>query len=353
MTRPDCFVRHPGNPILAPRDVKPSRPDFEVIGAFNAGVARYGEQTILLVRVAERPSQREAGWALSLHWSADKGVIVEPFRRDDARYDTDDPRLIRDRDTGRVLLTSLSHVRLARSADGVHFRVDETPWLAPATEYEAFGVEDARVTALDGQYYVNYSAVSDLGIATALAVTRDFAHVERRGLLFPPANRDVALFPEKVNGLYAAYHRPMPNTVGGLNIWLATSPDLRYWGDHTFVLGARPGGWESGRVGGGAPPLRTERGWLSIYHAADRQDRYCLGAFLTPLDDPGRVIARSRAPVLRPEAPYETGGFFPNVVFTCGALLEGDMLRLYYGASDECVALAEAPLDAVLRSLEA
>jgi predicted GH43/DUF377 family glycosyl hydrolase len=345
-------VRHQSNPILTPRDVKPSRPDFEVMGAFNAGAARHDGQTILLVRIAERPHKREAGWALSPHWSAERGINVEAFRRDDPRYDTDDPRLIRDRETGRVLLTSLSHVRLARSADGVHFTVDETPWLAPITEYEAFGVEDARVTALDGLYYVNYSAVSDLGIATALAVTGDFTDMTRLGVIFPPANRDVVLFPAMVNGLYAAYHRPMPNTVGGLNIWLATSPDLRYWGGHTFVLGAQPGGWESGRVGGGAPPIRTEHGWLSIYHAADRGDRYCLGAFLTPLDDPARVIARSRTPILQPETPYETGGFFPNVVFTCGALLEGDTLRLYYGASDECIALAEAPLDAVLRSLE-
>lgn len=351
MKRNSVFERHPSNPILTPGDVCPSRPDFCVIGAFNAGVARHDGQTILLVRVAERPAQQDPAWAFSPHWSPARGLIVEAFRRDDPRYDTSDPRLIRDQQTGHTMLTSLSHIRLARSTDGVHFSVEDTPWIAPESPYEAYGAEDARITPLDGQFYVNYSAVSGLGISTALARTADFAHAERCGVIFPPANRDVALFPRKIGGQYVAYHRPMPNTVGSLNIWMAVSPDLKHWGGHQFVLGTQAGGWEAGRVGGGAPPLDTPRGWLSIYHGADQQDRYCLGAFLTPHDDPGRVIARRTTPILEPQARYETDGFFPNVVFTCGALLDDGTLRIYYGASDESIALAEAPLDAVLDSL--
>jgi predicted GH43/DUF377 family glycosyl hydrolase len=119
-----------------------------------------------------------------------------------------------------------------------------------------------------------------------------------------------------------------------------------------LVLESESDGWESGRVGGGAPPLWTERGWLSIYHAADRQHRYCLGVFLTAHDVPARVIARSAAPILEPQAPYEIGGFFPNVVFTCGALIRDGVLRLYYGAGDNTLALAEAPLEAVVSALQ-
>jgi predicted GH43/DUF377 family glycosyl hydrolase len=109
--------------------------------------------------------------------------------------------------------------------------------------------------------------------------------------------------------------------------------------------------WEGGRIGGGAPPLRTEQGWLSIYHAADREDRYCLGAFLTALDDPGYIISRSLLPVLTPESVYEVGGFFPNVVFTCGAIVQEGIVRLYYGASDECIGLAETTLDNLLQHM--
>jgi predicted GH43/DUF377 family glycosyl hydrolase len=161
----------------------------------------------------------------------------------------------------------------------------------------------------------------------------------------------VVIFPKKFNGLYVCYHRPMPGMFGGYHIWMATSPDLKHWGQHQVVLEAKPDGWESGRVGGGAPPIYTEAGWLSIYHAADRQDRYCLGTFLTAHDDPSRVIGYSAQPIFSPEASYETDGFFGNVVFTCGALLQGDLLRIYYGAADESVALAEIRLPELLNAL--
>jgi len=133
--------------------------------------------------------------------------------------------------------------------------------------------------------------------------------------------------------------------------WAAASPDLVHWGDHRLLLTQRHAGWESGRIGGGAPPLWTEAGWLSIYHAADNDNRYCLGAFVTDLKDPMRLLARSESPILVPEASYEVEGFFGQVVFTCGAIADGDRLRVYYGAADESMALAEGSLSAVLASL--
>lgn len=345
------FARHPLNPLITPAHVRASKPDYEVIGTFNAGAIRLEGQTILLVRVAERPTAREADWIHCPHLDADGALTLLHVRKDDPAYDTRDPRFVRRLATGDVYLTSISHIRRAFSADGVHFQIEPSPWIEAATPYEAFGVEDARVTAVDGRCYINYSAVSGHGIATGLARTDDFQTIERMGIIFPPSNRDVALFPQPINGLYACYHRPMPGEFGAFSMWLATSPDLQRWGDHRLVLSGSEAGWDAGRVGGGAPPIWTEHGWLSIYHAADRQHRYCLGAFLTPHDDPARIIARSAAPIFVPEAPYEVDGFFPNVVFTCGTTLDGDTLRLYYGASDETIALAEAPLSALLASL--
>ncbi len=345
------FTRHALNPLITPAQVRPSRPDYEVIGAFNAGAALVNGATVLLVRVAERPLQTEIGWVVCPYLNAEGTITLLRVRLDDPNYDTRDPRVVRHLPTGNVFLTSMSHIRCAHSADGVHFSVDDQPFLQAETIYEAFGVEDARITAIDDVYYINYSAVSELGIATGLAVTPDFQTVTRQGIIFPPSNRDVAIFPRKINGLYACYHRPMPGDFGAYSIWYATSPDLIRWGDHKVVVQGSQSGWDSGRVGGGAPPIWTERGWLSIYHAADRTQRYCLGAFLADHDDPAREIARTETPIFIPETPYETGGFFPNVVFTCGATVVNETLRLYYGASDETVALAEAPLTALLDAL--
>lgn len=347
------FDRHSLNPLITPAQIRPSRPDYEVIGTFNAGAVQVGAETVLLVRVAERPLDTAPGWIACPYLNTDGEIELLRIRADDPAYDTRDPRFVRHPATSSVYLTSISHIRRARSADGMRFAVDDQPWLQAATPYEAFGVEDARITPLDGRFYVNYSAVSGGGIATGLAATPDFETVTRHGIIFPPSNRDVAIFPERVNGLYTCYHRPMPGEFGAYSIWLATSPDLVRWGDHRLVAQGSSTGWDSGRVGGGAPPIRTERGWLSIYHAADRQHRYCLGALLTAHDDPARVIARSATPIFAPEAPYETGGFFPNVVFTCGVTVSGDVLRLYYGASDESVALAETSLSGLVDALMA
>ena len=342
------FTRHPQNPLITPADVKPSRPDFEVIGAFNAGVTRYQNQVILLLRVAERPISHDAD-VVAYPFMDDNGEIaIRTLSRTDARYNLTDSRMIIDSQTGKVVLTSISHLRLARSQDGIHFQIDEQPWLMPQPPYENYGAEDARITQIDNVYYINYSTVSSLGIGTGLVSTRDFVHIERLGVIFPPDNRDVTIFPTKIGGDYVCYHRPMPGAIGSLNIWSARSSDLKRWGNHKIVVQGVATGWEAGRVGGGAPPILTKDGWLSIYHAADPQQRYCLGFFLTPENEPERVIYRSREPILSPEAPYELQGFFGNVVFTCGALLEGDTLRLYYGVSDDSIALAEADINDVL-----
>lgn len=346
------FVRHPENPLISPKDVTPSRAGFEVIGTFNAGVTLLNGDTLMLVRVAERPLNNVDDIISCPYLDEHGEMALFSIRRGDEDNDIRDPRVIQNKRTGEVWLTSISHLRLARSSDGVHFTVEAQPWLQGQPPYETFGVEDARITQVEGRYTVNYTAVSPHGIATGLVSTSDFRSSERHGLIFAPANRDVTILPEKIGGQYHCYHRPMPGGFGRLSIWTASSPDLLHWGDLRLVLESKPGDWEGGRVGGGAPPIKTEHGWLSIYHAADAQQRYCLGAFLTALDAPERLLAHSRRPIFEPEAPYEAHGFFGKVVFTCGAVAQGDKLRVYYGAADEHMALAEASINEIVRSLD-
>lgn len=347
--------RAPENPILTPAAVSPSRPDLEVVGVFNPAAIRHEGEVLLLLRVAEAPRHVAAGEVAAPVYDAASGRLdVRRWRRDDPGVDVSDPRVtIAD---GRTWLTSISHLRLARSTDGVHFAVEPSPALSPATAYEAFGVEDPRITLVDDTYWINYTAVSPYGIATALASTRDFRTFERHGIIFPPANRDVTIFPERIGGRYVALHRPMPAEVGRPAIWIASSADMLSWGDHRLVAAARDGGWDDAKVGGGAVPFRVRAGgrdaWLAVYHGVtESPTTYALGALLLDGRDPGRVLARSREPILRPEATYEREGFFGGVVFTCGLLAEGDLVRVYYGAADGVTAVADLSLDDILAGL--
>jgi predicted GH43/DUF377 family glycosyl hydrolase len=343
-------TRSPANPVIRPSDVPPSRPDFEVIGALNAAAVRLGEETLLLLRVVERPRNPDPSVYLAPVYDPAEGKLtLLSFPKGAPGFDFSDPRGIGT--PQGAYLTGISHLRLARSRDGVHFTVEKEPALFPANESETFGIEDPRVTPVGADFYVTYVAVSRLGIVTCLARTRDFRTFERLGIIFPPDNKDGMLFPESIAGKYYALHRPSTSGFGRPEIWLAESPNLLDWGHHRRLIGLRPNGWEDARIGGGAPPFRSPPGWLAIYHGAGVDNRYCLAALLLDLAQPWKVLARSERPILEPEADYERQGFFGNVVFTCGATVENDRVRVYYGAADTCMALAEFSLEEILGSL--
>lgn len=305
---------------------------------------------LLLLPVAERPINRRADvvpspiYDVGLH-----EIVAKAFSRDDPRNDFPDPRLIVR--ANETYLTSISHLRLARSTDGIRFQVVDAPVIQPANEYETFGIEDPRITQIGDMYYIDYVAVWPLGVATCLASTRDFESFERHGVIFHPDNKDMVLFPAAIAGRYCALHRPHSSLFRRNDIWLADSPDLVRRGNHRRLMGTRDGMWDELRIGAGAPPLRVEEGWLEIYHGADRNSRYCLGAVLLDAEQAWRIIARSQHPVFEPQAPYECSGFLENVAFTCRILLEDDTLRLYYGAADTSICCVEIPLSDVRRNL--
>lgn len=340
------------NPLITPNDVKPTRDDFEVICVFNPGVAKYGDETLLLMRVAERPkSENPHVTKVPLMVLRDKTPFIEihEWSRDNLACDFSDPRIIQTPDG--PYLTSISHLRLARSKDGRIFSVDEHPAIIPDRESEAFGIEDARITEIDGTYYIVYKSVSTRGITQSLATTRDFINFDKHGIILAPENMDAMIFPEKIDGKFVALHRPFPHMIGEANMWLAHSDDAVFWGDHRFLAGVMPGGWECGRIGGSAVPFKTEHGWLEIYHGATPDNVYSLGAMLLDLEKPEKVIARSSEPIIMPEAIYEVNGFVPNVVFSCGAVVEGDKLTVYYGGADTVIGGAELSVSKILDSM--
>jgi predicted GH43/DUF377 family glycosyl hydrolase len=243
------------------------------------------------------------------------------------------------------------HFRVATSADGYRFAVDEQPVAFPpdpeAERYEGT-IYDPRITKIGDRYLVLYAAHSDLGVRIGQVATRDFRTFERLGFGSAVDNRNGVLFPETIQGRYARLERPQTIKDQG-DLWISFSPDLVHWGDFHCIARSRHQSWDQWKLGAGAAPIKTEKGWLLIYHGACKTAAgaiYRLGVMLLGLEDPRRVLARSAGYILAPSEPYERVGDVPNVVFTCGAILEDDgEVKIYYGAADTCQCVATARIE--------
>ncbi len=342
--------RFPENPLISPEDVVPSLEGWEVLGAYNCGAFAYQERVGLLVRVTERPIQTDpelVSAPLLDFSSGEPEMTVKTWRRDEV--DLSDPRFVK-ADTIYDAVTN--HLRLAWSDDGRSFEIADRPTLSGERPWESFGIQDPRVIRLDGRYVIIFSAGDHRwGVTQTIATTEDWETFERLGVICMPDNKDVALFPEKIDGKYCAFHRPSGVYFGGHNMWLGYSPDLIHWGEFVPLSLTRPGMWDSARIGCGAEPLKTEEGWLEIYHGSDG-DSYYLGAMLLDLEDPSRVIARSEEPLLAPREDYEKVGYYDNVVF-CNGLVrrDDDLVWLYYGGADRYTCGCEMSISDVLDTL--
>jgi predicted GH43/DUF377 family glycosyl hydrolase len=298
-TSRDVIHRWPSNPLITPMDLP-----FQCADVHNAGVVRTNGNILLLVTV-------EA-------------------------------------------LEGYCSLYPARSRDGRRFVVDEKPFLRPAASgpwarYESQGVRDARITPVDGTYYITYLAESECGFRVGLARTTDFQSAERVALLGEPDTKSGALFPRRIGDRYALLDRPG----AGASIWISYSHDLEFWGHSTVVLTPRGGYWDAHRVGAAGPPIEIDEGWLLLYYGAKDTSAgplYRLGAALLDKEDPSQVIARSNIPILSPRERYERIGDVGNLIFSCGAILEDDgVLKLYYGGADSCICLGTATVEEILQ----
>jgi beta-1,2-mannobiose phosphorylase / 1,2-beta-oligomannan phosphorylase len=383
------------NPILTKAEVAPSQAGLEVVSVFNAAAAQVGDETILLLRVAERPRAMTgllAATARTLDLAAPhdrlepvppgtlgedvigiafldpatepRRVVIAYVRKDLPGLDMRDPRAIQvtkppaqpgGRQEVRDYLTQISHLRVARSTDGAHFVVDRLPAVAPSDSFEEYGCEDPRATLIDGVWHITYVSVGSVGITTSRLTTTDFTSFDRRGIMFLPDHKDVVLFPGRVRERYVALTRPMPSSFNRvLGIWIAFSDDLVGWGGHKPLALPRPGMWDGVRTGAGAVPFRVPEGWLELYHGVDSEGKYAMGGLLLDADDPARVLARSPEPILTAEKDYEQSGFYRNTVFSCGHVPlddRGERIRMYYGGADSCMAAADFDVREIVASL--
>lgn len=345
----DIAKRNKQNPILTPKDFKPAIEGMEIACLLNPGVFQLNGRIGLLIRVAERPKQQDGKISFPIY--TDSGFKVLEFSQDDPELDSSDPRVIKYK--GQNYLTTLSYLRLVFSDDGTHFYEDAAYQpIFGSRPSEAFGIEDCRVATMEDGFFLTFTEVSAVAVGVGMMHTTDFQTYQHEGMIFPPHNKDCALFEQKIGDSYFAFHRPSSPELGGNYMWLAQSPDRIHWGRHTCIATTREGRFDSARLGAGASPIKTPKGWLEIYHGASEDNRYCLGAMLLDLNDPSKVLARSMEPIMEPVAPYEQTGFFGNVVFSNGQLIDGDTVHLYYGASDEVICQADLSISEVLATLK-
>lgn len=292
--RRDMLNRFEGNPLISIKDMP-----LQCGDVWNAGVTRFGDEYLLLITVET--------------------------------------------------LDGRGSIYVARGLDGINFSIEIEPLMSSSehglfAQYETFGIRDPRITHIDGIYYITYLAESENGKRVGLARTEDFKTVERMHMISQPDTKSAALFPRKIDGRYAMLERPSD----GGSIWLSYSTDMVHWGSSTIALRPRGGSWDSSRVGAAGPPIEIEQGWLVIYYGEKDTSAgplMRLGAAILDRDDPSQVLYRSNIPVLSPRKRYERIGDVGNLVFSCGALLDGDVLRLYYGASDSCICLGTCSLE--------
>lgn len=253
-----------------------------------------------------------------------------------------------------------TNIGLAYSDDGIKWNVTSKPCFSLSDD-DITRAYDPRLTVIDGKYYVCFAADTRHGIRGGIAQTTDFENFDILSLSVPD-NRNMALFPEKINGKYVRLERPMPIYGVGwrqnkFDVWLSESPDLVYWGNSKLVLDGDKVEFSNDKIGPGAPPIKTKDGWLTIFHSVIYDDNagkngwektwkktYYIGIMLLDLEDPSKVIGVYDKPLMVPELDFELhGGFRNNVLFPCAMILDdNDEVKIYYTAGDAVVCLATA-----------
>ena len=258
---------------------------------------------------------------------------------------------------------------LAYSDDGITWSVEPKPCF-DISDDEIQRVYDPRLTVIDNRCYMAFAVDTNHGLRGGIAVTEDFDHFDILSMTVPD-NRNIVLFPEKLDNMYIRLERPFPvysrDYVDRFDIWVSDSPDLRYWGDSRLLLGVEDVPFANDKIGPGAPPIKTDRGWLVTFHAVDIdhsrgkngweeswKKRYTAGIMLLDLENPRKVVGLCKDPLLVPEESYETrGGIRNNVIFPGGLILEDDgEVKIYYGSADTVECLATAHIDDLLKLCE-
>jgi len=314
--------RHPLNPILTRTDIPPIPPELvDVTSVFNPGAIKDGDTYRLILRVQSRS-----------------------------------------RETFLVM---------AESTDGVSFKVEnkivDFKGIEKVKE-KVFHIYDARITKLEGRFYIMFAMDMQDGCQLGLGVTDDFKSFEFLGITSNEDIRNGVLFPEKINGKYYRMDRPNKakhsgGPTSGSAICLSESTDLVNWQYVSTLISGRFHYWDE-FIGSGPPPVKTRKGWLHVYHGVaghfGSSNIYQGGVMLLDLNDPTKVLGRCRCNILEPREIWELAGQVPNVTFPSGMIvekfdgegfaLENSEVKIYYGAADTSVGLLITTISELLNA---
>lgn len=353
--------------LLRPEDIKPSVRGWIVAGVLNPAAIRLPNKKIMLfARVAEMPKDHlgtnmKCPMIVSDSHAESKGYRLSSLGIGNVRAVRHEGNVVYLNDRTCRLKTSSHFRRIILDKTGFEVEsVEEEPAFTGTHEEGQFGVEDPSITKIGGRYYLAYVSVSlNEGVCTSLAVSKNLADWERKGIIFREQNKDVTLFPEKIRGEYVALHRPEGFfKFSRPSIWISHSQDLQYWGKEKSIMQPRPDSWESERIGAGTSPLKTREGWLEIYHGVQKIGKhriYSAGAALLGRKNPEKVLARSpkNRPLFWPEKKYEKTGFVNNVVFPSEAILGLDKrhLLVFCGAGDRITTVKKVAIEGVMNQM--
>lgn len=365
----DMCIRASDEPLLRPEAVAPSDPRLQVIGVFNPAVWKSPNWCRLIVRVDERP-RTSGDYGRHLRGRMNIPVARIAFGDGQPRIELLDIEVGKDyvRDSQAVLpnidaietgpeplplLSHISHLRIAEYSAGT-WNVHSTSLVSPSDSWSEFGCEDPRVTNIDGESYLTYSAISRFGATAWVAQLNAQGKPLSKRMVLGPDHKHALLLPERVKEHYWLFVRPLVRSwIHEDGIWIYRSRSLEYWGQPTPLLMPRAGHWDALRVGPSATPLRIPEGWLLFYYGVDTSQSYHVGAAVLKYSDPSVVLSRTEVPILSPTLTWERTGRRADTVFCCGAMFgaENTSVHLYYGAADTYVGAAEISLSALRAAL--
>ncbi|MBS3061891.1 MAG: hypothetical protein J4215_04900 [Candidatus Diapherotrites archaeon] len=354
--------------IVRPTSLISSSPKLRIRGVLNPSADRLKDGHILLyARVAETPYHGER-YFLSPRMMGSKSYSFRMEKIPRTKGQVSSEAFVTKE--GLIRLPTISHFRriyLDENAEKVIHLNQKPDFFGIKGECD-FGVEDPRTTFFEelNLHAMTYVSVSDhAGVSTSMATSKDLKRWTRFGITFSQQNKDVVLFPRKVNGRFVALHRPE----GTMNfnrpsIWISYSKDLQYWGFDKPLMQPRFEAWDSLRIGAGTPPVEIEDGFLDLYHGVSYMDpnddskgkRYCAGAVVFDKENPEVILARTpkTEPLFAPELPEEKVGFVDNVVFPTDTVWKDKTkkeLFVFAGAGDSAISVRSVRLKAVLNSL--
>jgi beta-1,2-mannobiose phosphorylase / 1,2-beta-oligomannan phosphorylase len=353
--------------LLKPKDFKPSFNRWTVEGVLNPAAVRLPNKKIMLyARVAESAGVNHKKLQTCPVIATEEDYTLHFDEVHKGKIFKMGGNVVHLKD-GTCRLTTLSHFRkIILSEDGFSVQdIHQHPVFTGKVHDGKYGVEDPRITYLNEEklYAMTYVTVNEKeGVCTSLATIKDInsKEWERKGIIFREQNKDAFLFPEKIDGKYVAVNRPEGFfQFSKPSIWISHSPDLKYWGDESVLMQPRKDSWEQDRLGGGCPPIKTEKGWLFIYHGVRNikdKGHYSAGVALLDLKDPKKLIARSpkNEPLLAPTSSYESEGFIDNVVFPTGAIptIDNKHLLIYSGGADKIISVKKLLIEDIFKHMK-